>query len=244
VDSNKKLKDDNEESSIKTSSTEQESTFKKLGMFLVFNAGFGLFLFFLYKFMFFSLIQLKYGLDSFSALDMIVLGSAALMLLFYTFCLVRKLDWFASFTLKLTMRQPKINIMETLAKNKVMDPSQIKKIETRFLNYVKALPDEEKPEAIRSVELSATQINIKLGYLLIFLVEHVINMSVVVFLGTLSWSSRISSVVEYVVLFMFVYKYSPYPKSSLYRLYFTYFIGGVVQSLLFIRGMILEFGPS
>jgi hypothetical protein len=91
-------------------------------MFLIFNAGFGLFLFFLYKFMFFSMIQLKYGLNSFSVPDIIVLGFTVIMLLFYTCCLVKKLDWFDSFTLKLQLRQPKINIMETLAKNKVMDP--------------------------------------------------------------------------------------------------------------------------
>jgi hypothetical protein len=213
-------------------------------MFLVFNAGFGLFLFFLYKLMFFSLIQFKYGLDSFSALDMMVLGCAVLMMLFYAFCLVKRLEWFGSFILKLTLRQPKINIMETLAKNKVIDPSKIKKIEARFLDYVKSLPDDQKPEAIRSVELSATQINIKLWYLLIIFVEHAINMSVVVFLGPLGSSNRISSVVLYVVLFVFVCKHSPYPTSSLYRLYFTYFTGGVVQTLLFIRGIILEFGPS
>lgn len=76
---------------------------------------------------------------------MILMGSTVLMLVLYTFCLLKKLDWFTTFTLKISLRQPKINIMETLAKNKVIDPVKIKRIETKFLNYVKALSDDQKP---------------------------------------------------------------------------------------------------
>ena len=113
-----------------------------------------------------------------------------------------------------------------------------------FLNYVKELPDNQKPEALLAVELSVGQINIKLWYLIIFFVEHAINMAVVVFLGPLTASNRISSVVIYILSFIFVCKYSPYPASSLYRVYFTYLIGGIAQSLLFIRAMILAFGSQ
>ena len=134
---------------------------RKVGMFLVFNAGFGLFLFFQYKLLFFSLVQIKYGLDSLSFMDIVVMGMTTLMLLFYCCCLVRRLDWFMSFTLKLTGRQPKINIMDTLAKNKVIDSIKIKRIETNFFQYIDSLPEDEKPEAIRSVAMSASQINIK-----------------------------------------------------------------------------------
>ena len=217
---------------------------RKVGMFLVFNAGFGLFLFFQYKLLFFSLVQIKYGLDSLSFMDIVVMGMTTLMLLFYCCCLVRRLDWFMSFTLKLTGRQPKINIMDTLAKNKVIEPTQTKRIETRFLAYIKALPDDQKPEAIRSMEFSATQINLKLWYLVIVLVEHLLNMAVVVFLGTSFSFNRLFAIGLYLASFLFVYKYSPYPASSLYRLYFTYCTGFVVQSLLFIRSMVLEYGPS
>lgn len=120
-------------------------------MFLVFNVCFGLFLFFLYKFMFFFLVQIKYGLNSLSVIDMIVMGSTVLMLVFYTFSLLKKLEWFTTFTSKITLRQPKINIMKTLVKNKVIEPEKIKRIENKFLDYVKALPDAQKSEAIRSM---------------------------------------------------------------------------------------------
>jgi hypothetical protein len=211
---------------------------------LVFNVGFGLFLFFLYKFLFFSLVQIKYGTDSLSVTDMVVVGIAVLMLLFYSVCLVAKLDWFATFILKLALRQPKINFMETLAKNKVIEPVKIKRIETRFMNYVKALPDSQKPEAIRSVETSVSRINIKLWYLTTTLIEHAINMAVVVCLGSVVSSNRFCSIGLYLAFFIFVYKFSPYPSSSLYRLYLTYFVGFVVQTLLFVRAMVLEYGPS
>jgi hypothetical protein len=213
-------------------------------MFLVFNVGFGLFLFFLYKSMFFFLVQIKYGIESLSVIDVIVMGSTIFMFVFYSFCLLRKLDWFTTFTLKITLRQPKINIMETLAKNKVIEPAKIKRIETKFLNYVKALPEAQKPEAIKSVEMSATRINIKLWYLMMALVEHTINMAVVVFLGSLVSFNRLCAIGLYVASFIFVFKFSPYPASSLYRLYLTYTVGFVVQTLMFVRAMILEYGPS
>ncbi len=119
----------------------------------MFNVGFGLFFFFLYKFLFFFFVQIKYGTESFSVIDGIVMGSTVLMLAFYSFCLVKKLDWFTTFTSKITGRRPKINIMDTLARDKVIDSEKIKRIEKRFIEYMESLPEDEKPEGIKSVEL-------------------------------------------------------------------------------------------
>lgn len=113
-----------------------------MGKFLVFNAGFGLFIFFLYKFLFFSLVQMNLKASSLTALDIIVTAIPIIMLLFYSICLFRKLDWFKSFTEELKGRKLKINIMETMAKNKVIDADKIKRIEKRFLEYLESLPEE------------------------------------------------------------------------------------------------------
>ncbi len=106
----------------------EESGFKKMGKFLVFNAGFGLFIFFLYKFLFFSLAQMNLKASSLTALDIIVTVIPVIMLFFYSICLIRKLDLFKSFTEELKGRKLKINIMETMAKNKVIDIDKIKRI--------------------------------------------------------------------------------------------------------------------
>jgi uncharacterized membrane protein len=120
----------------------EDSELKKMGKFLVFNAGFGLFIFFLYKFLFFSLVQMNLKASSLTALDIIVTAIPIIMLLFYSICLIRKLDWFKSFTEELKGRKLKINIMETMAKKKVIDADKIKRIEKRFLEYLESLPEE------------------------------------------------------------------------------------------------------
>lgn len=52
------------------------------------------------------------------------------------------MDWFTSFTLKITGRQPKINIKDVLARNKVIDSEKIKRIEKRFIEYMENLPED------------------------------------------------------------------------------------------------------
>ena len=67
-------------------------------MFLVFNAGFGLFLFFSYKYLFYTLIQAKYGMDSIGGLNIIMIAGPFVILAFYMFFLVRKMHCFSTFT--------------------------------------------------------------------------------------------------------------------------------------------------
>jgi hypothetical protein len=43
--------------------------------------------------------------------------------------------------------------MDTLARDKVIDSEKIKRIEKRFIEYMESLPEDEKPEGIKSVEL-------------------------------------------------------------------------------------------
>jgi hypothetical protein len=97
-------------------------------MFLVFNAGFGFFLFYLYKCLFFTCVQVKYGMGQIGGINVVILGGFIILLIVYIFLLVKKLELFETFTLKLTGRRYKINTFDTLVKNKEIPSDKIKKI--------------------------------------------------------------------------------------------------------------------
>jgi hypothetical protein len=76
------------------------------------------------------------------------------------------------------------------------------------------------------------------------LIEHVINMIASVYMSAWMPFNRLFPIGFYVLLFVFVHKYSPYPLSGLYRLYMTYFVGFMIQTVLFVRSTVLEYSPS
>ena len=95
---------------------------------MVFNAGFGLFLFFFYKYLFFIFVQIKYGMDSFGLGGIILIGGILFILIFYVARFLINIDNFKTFTEQITGRQAKINIFDTLGKNKIIDAAKIQKI--------------------------------------------------------------------------------------------------------------------
>jgi hypothetical protein len=72
-------------------------------------------------------------------------GGFVLLLIAYIIFLIKKLEWFETFTLKLTGRRYKINTFDTLVKNKEIPTDKIKKIEKKFAVYIENLPMDEKP---------------------------------------------------------------------------------------------------
>ena len=60
-------------------------------MFLIFNAGFGFFLFYLYKCFFFTFVQVKYGMGQIGGINVVILGGFFILLIVYIFLLVKKL---------------------------------------------------------------------------------------------------------------------------------------------------------
>lgn len=65
-------------------------------------------------------------------------------------------------------------------------------------------------------------------------------MIVSVYLSAFVPYNRLAAIVLYVGMVVFVYKYSPYRLSSLYRLYFTLFVGFMIQTLLLVRSALLQ----
>lgn len=133
----------------KESETKEENKSYKVGMFLVFNLGFGLFLLFFYKCLFFVCIQVKYGMSSLASLDMVLMSILGVILLFYLVLLFAKIEYFDSLLESVGKPKSKINVFDRLSKNPEITASQIKRIEERFQKYLDMLPDNEKPESMR-----------------------------------------------------------------------------------------------
>lgn len=110
------------------SEKKEENKSYKVGMFLVFNLGFGLFLFFFYKCLFFTCIQVKYGMSSLALLDMVLMSIFGVILLFYLILLFAKIEYFDSLLESVGKPKSKINVFDRLSKNPEITRSQIKKI--------------------------------------------------------------------------------------------------------------------
>lgn len=74
--------------------TNNKDKLTKAAQISTFNLGFGLFMFFLYKFCIFSLIQLKYLMGSIGELDAMVLCCLGVMLLGFTLLLLFRFQLF------------------------------------------------------------------------------------------------------------------------------------------------------
>ena len=151
---------------------------------MVFNAGFGFFIFFLYKYLFFTCVELKYGMSEIGGSNIIILGGFVVLLIAYLIFLMKKMDCFESLTLKLTGRRYKVNTFDTLTKNKEIPSDKIKKIENKFAIYIESLPTDEKPDVLKENSLNGPSVNIKLWYFLVIMIEHIVNMAAIVFLSS------------------------------------------------------------
>ncbi len=76
----------------------------KASELLIGNFSFTLFLFFLYKYMTSIAITLKFGMTSLAMIDMILMAMTLIILISYIVLLAYKIEFFSSFTGKISKR--------------------------------------------------------------------------------------------------------------------------------------------
>jgi hypothetical protein len=84
------------------------------------------------------------------------------------------------------------------------------------------------------------RVNVKLGYVLMIIVGHVVNVCAIVMLSSVLSMGNVLPLTVYVIQIALICRYHPYRRTNLYRLYFTYLTGAIIQSILLSRSCLIS----
>ena len=70
---------------------------------------------------------------------------------------------------------------------------------------------------------------------MVIIIEHFVNMAVIVFMSASFTYVNMIPMIMYIVNFLLLYKVPVYPSSNLYRLYSAQFVGMIVQAIFLTR---------